>query len=65
MPRPKHDAVEIARSVLAELPTQERAELLITLIAETRDLRLLALARNRITDEIEELILDGALEGIE
>ncbi len=65
MPRPKHDAAEIARSALGELPPGERAELLITMIAEIRDLRLLAQARNRITDEIEELILDGALEGIE
>lgn len=65
MPRPKHDAAEIARSALAELPLQERAELLVQLLGEIRDLRVLAQARNLITDEIEELILDGALEGIE
>lgn len=65
MSRPKHDAAEIARSALAELPAGERAELLITVLSETRDLRLLALARNRITDELDELIVGGVLEGIE
>lgn len=62
MPRPVHDAAEIARAVLGELPPAERAELLTTILIETCDLQLLVSARNRLTEEIEELILDSYLE---
>ncbi len=56
MPRPAHDAAELARSLLAELPLAERAELLTELLVQTRDLAALAAARNRLTSEIEDLI---------
>lgn len=65
MPRPSHDAGEIARSALGELPPAERAELLITILIETRNLRLLAQARNRLTEEINEMIVDGTLDDLE
>ncbi|WP_374425953.1 hypothetical protein [Paracoccus sp. (in: a-proteobacteria)] len=56
MPRSAHDAAELARSLLAELPVAERAELLTELLVQTRDLAALAAARNRLTSEIEDLI---------
>lgn len=58
MPRPAHDAAELARSLLAELPPAERAELLTELLVRIRDLRALTAARNLLTSEIEELILE-------
>ena len=58
MPRPAHDAAELARSLLAELPLAERAELLTELLVQTRDLAALAAARNRLTSEIEDLITE-------
>lgn len=57
MPRPAHDAAEQARSLLAELPPAERAELLTEQLVKVGDLRALTIARNRLTSEIEELIL--------
>ena len=58
MPRPAHDAAELARSLLAELPLAARAELLTELLVQTRDLTALAAARNRLTSEIENLITE-------
>lgn len=58
MPRPAHDAAELARSLLAELPLAERAALLTELLVQTRDLAALAAARNRLTSEIEDLITE-------
>lgn len=58
MPRPAHDAAELARSLLAELPPAERAKLLTELLVQTRDLGALAAARNRLTSEIEDLITE-------
>ena len=57
MPRPAYDAAELARSLLAELPPTERAELLTELLIKVRDLRALTTARNHLTNEIEDLIL--------
>ena len=57
MPRPAHDAAELARSLLAELPPAERAELLTELLIKVRDLRALITARNRLTAEIDDLIV--------
>ena len=54
--KPAYDAAELARSLLAELPPVERAELLTELLVQTRDLAALAGARNRLTSEIEDLI---------
>lgn len=39
MPRPAHDAAELARSLLAELPPAERAELLTEQLIRGGDLR--------------------------
>ena len=58
MPFPAHDAAELARSLWAELPLAERAELLTELLVQTRDLAALAAARNRLTSEIEDLITE-------
>ncbi len=58
MPRPAHDAAELARSLLAELPPAERAELLTEQLIRGGDLRALTRARNLLTSEIEELILE-------
>ncbi len=57
MPRPAHDAAELARSLLAELPPAERAELLTEQLIRGGDLRALTRARNLLTSEIEDLIL--------
>lgn len=54
---PAHDAAELARSLLAELPPAARAELLTELLVGMRDLNALTTARNRLTSEIEDLIL--------
>lgn len=65
MARPKHDATEIARAALGEMPPAERDALLIRLLIETRDLSRLARVRNRVTAAIDELIADGALDETE
>jgi len=57
MPRPAHDAAELARSLLAELPPAERAALLTEQLVKVGDLRALTAARNLLTSEIEDLIL--------
>lgn len=57
MPRPTHDAAELARSLLAELPPAERAELLTEQLVKVRDLRALTAARNLLTSEIDDLIV--------
>ena len=56
MLRPAYDAAELARSLLAELPLAERAELLTELLVKAGDLRALIAARNLLTSEIEDLI---------
>ena len=58
MPRPAHDAAELVRSLLAELPVDECADLLTELLIRVGDLRALTRARNLLTSEIEELILE-------
>ncbi|HRM74028.1 MAG TPA: hypothetical protein PLI13_04875 [Paracoccus sp. (in: a-proteobacteria)] len=58
MPRPAHDAAELVRSLLAELPVVECADLLTELLIRVGDLRALTRARNLLTSEIEELILE-------
>lgn len=57
MPRPAHDAAELARSLLAELPPAERIELLTEQLIKVRDLRALTAAWNLLTNEIDELIV--------
>lgn len=57
MPRTIPDPTELARSLLAELPPADRAELLTEQLVKIGDLRVLTTARNRLTSEIEELIL--------
>lgn len=62
MQHPDRRSDLIARAAMDELPPAERAALLTALLIETRNLRLLVQARNRLTQEIDEVIEAIGLE---
>lgn len=58
MPSRRHDAGELALSLLAEMPVAERAEFLTAQLAKIGDLKALTEARNLLTRMLNELIDD-------
>lgn len=58
MRRPHHNPAEIARSALAELPRNERDNLLIELLSRSDDLVALTYARNAVTERAADIIAD-------
>lgn len=54
----RHDAAELARSLLGEMPPAQRAEFLTDELLKINGLEAAATARNRLTDHCFDLIAE-------